>query len=99
MSVLNLSTQHVQGPGLARTLAGPLHHVLESLVDSFLIQERTSGEPEQTKSDQDCGVKEAAVGRLRPARWAEPEEKEAKRTVMDVGLAWESQQKHMRPSS
>ncbi|XP_077726255.1 protein FAM169B-like [Canis aureus] len=62
-------------------------------------KERTSGEPEQTKSDQDCGVKEAAVGRLRPARWAEPEEKEAKRTVMDVGLAWESQQKHMRPSS
>uniref|UniRef100_A0A8C0LY09 Family with sequence similarity 169 member B n=1 Tax=Canis lupus familiaris TaxID=9615 RepID=A0A8C0LY09_CANLF len=39
-------------------------------------KERTSGEPEQTKSDQDCGVKEA-----------------------DVGLAWESQQKHMRPSS
>ncbi|XP_072593286.1 protein FAM169B isoform X1 [Vulpes vulpes] len=62
-------------------------------------KERTSGEPEKTKSDQDCGVKEAAVGRLRPARWAEPEEKEAKRTVMDVGLAWESQQKHMRPSS
>ncbi|CAD7676172.1 unnamed protein product [Nyctereutes procyonoides] len=62
-------------------------------------KERTSGELEQTKSDQDCGVKEAAVGQLRPARWAEPEEKEAKRTVMDVGLAWESQQKHMRPSS
>ncbi|XP_053079591.1 protein FAM169B isoform X2 [Acinonyx jubatus] len=61
-------------------------------------KERTSGEREQTKSDEDCGVGEEA-GRLGRACGAEPARKEAKRTVLDAGLAWESQKKHVRPSS
>nr|XP_060473748.1 protein FAM169B-like isoform X6 [Panthera onca] len=61
-------------------------------------KERTSGEREQTKSDEDCGVEEEA-GRLGRACGAEPARQEAKRTVLDAGLAWESQKKHVRPSS
>ncbi|XP_030173337.1 protein FAM169B isoform X2 [Lynx canadensis] len=60
-------------------------------------KERTSGEREQTKSDEDCGVEEEA-GQLGRACGAEPARKEAKRTVLDAGLAWESQKKHMRPA-
>ncbi|GAB5572196.1 soluble lamin-associated protein of 75 kDa isoform X1 [Prionailurus iriomotensis] len=60
-------------------------------------KERTSGEREQTKSDEDCGVEEAA-GQLGRACGAEPARKEAKRTVLDAGLAWESQKKHVRPA-
>lgn len=90
----------MQGPG--QDTAGLFQPALESFVDSFflffLIQERTSREREQTKSDEDCGVGEEA-GRLGRACGAEPARKEAKRTVLDAGLAWESQKKHVRPSS
>lgn len=96
---LNLSTQHVQGPGLARLLAGPLRQALDSFVDSFLIQERTCAEWEETKSDQDCGVKVPAAGWLGQACGAGLEGTEAKRTAVAAGLAGESQQKHVRPSS
>ncbi|XP_025749059.1 protein FAM169B isoform X2 [Callorhinus ursinus] len=62
-------------------------------------KERTRGEREETKSGQDCGVKEAAAGRLGRVCAARPEGKETKRTAVDAGLVWESQQKHLRPSS
>ncbi|XP_027978635.1 protein FAM169B isoform X4 [Eumetopias jubatus] len=62
-------------------------------------KERTRGEREETKSGQDCGVKEAAAGRLGRVCAARPEGKETKRTAVDAGLVWGSQQKHPRPSS
>ncbi|XP_044926446.1 protein FAM169B isoform X3 [Mustela putorius furo] len=62
-------------------------------------KERTPGEREERKSDQDCGVEETAAGWLGGACGAQPAGKEAKRTAVEAGLAWESQQKHLRPSS
>lgn len=96
-SGLNLSTQHVQRP--SQDTGRPLMAAPESCVDCFLIQERTCGEQEERKSDQDCGVEETAAGWLGGACGAQPAGKEAKRTAVEAGLAWESQQKHLRPSS
>ncbi|XP_040498656.1 protein FAM169B isoform X4 [Ursus maritimus] len=62
-------------------------------------KERTCAEWEETKSDQDCEVKVPAAGRLGQACGAGLEGTEAKRTAVAAGLAGESQQKHVRPSS
>ncbi|XP_034523812.1 protein FAM169B isoform X3 [Ailuropoda melanoleuca] len=62
-------------------------------------KERTCAEWEETKSDQDCGVKVPAAGRLGQACGAGLEGTEAKRTAVAAGLTGESQQKHVRPSS
>ncbi|KAF3817992.1 hypothetical protein GH733_014864 [Mirounga leonina] len=65
-------------------------------------QGRTSpddGPRQSEEGKKDCGVKEAAAGRLGRACGARPEGKEAKRTAVDAGLAWGSQQKHLGPSS
>jgi len=62
-------------------------------------KKRETQREREHKSGQDCGVKEAASGRLGRACGARPEGKEAKRTAVDAGLAWGFQQKHLRPSS